>query len=47
MGWWKVQHTDDIVGDDAFTISETPRKKSLSCTNPNLGDRPVARSGRG
>ena len=20
MGWWKVQNTEDIVGDDAFSI---------------------------
>jgi hypothetical protein len=26
MGWWRVQQTDDVVGDDAFDLIRTATK---------------------
>jgi hypothetical protein len=40
MGWWKVQYTEDVVGDEVFTILREATKRIAALYEHELGRRP-------
>ena len=41
MGWWTVQGTEDVVGDDAFTLLRDAAKEVAAAYERELGRCPT------